>query len=77
MARSMRSKRGRKLRAAKRVRYGEKELARLKNMLAKATEDEKETPLAHTTSSEFSYHILWGNVDGTGSRGSIFDAMQL
>lgn len=45
MARSMRSKRGRKLRAVKRIRYGEKELLRLKNMLAEAAKEEKKTPL--------------------------------
>lgn len=38
MAKSLRSKRQRKMRAIKRVRYGEKELARLKKMLE--TEDE-------------------------------------
>ena len=37
----MRSKRGRKLRAFKRIRYGEKELLRLKNMLTNAEEEEK------------------------------------
>ncbi len=30
------------MRALKRIRYGEKELIRLKNMLAKAAEDEKQ-----------------------------------
>lgn len=33
MAKSLRSKRKRKMRAAKRVRYGKKELDKLKNML--------------------------------------------
>lgn len=41
MAKSIRSKRMRKLRAFKRIRYGEKELTRLKNMLAKAAEEEQ------------------------------------
>lgn len=51
MAKSIRSKRGRKLRAFKRIRYGEKELARLKNMLAKAAEEEKNTPPATTSNT--------------------------
>lgn len=41
MAKSIRSKRMRKLRAFKRIRYGEKELARLKEMLSKAAAEEK------------------------------------
>lgn len=41
MAKSIRSKRKRKLRAFKRIRYGEKELARLKEMLSKAAAEEK------------------------------------
>lgn len=41
MAKSIRSKRMRKLRAFKRIRYGEKELARLKNMLEKVEAEKK------------------------------------
>lgn len=41
MAKSIRSKRMRKLRNIKRIRHGEKELARLKNMLEKAAADEE------------------------------------
>lgn len=41
MAKSIRSKRMRKLRNEKRIRYGEKELARLKEMLGKAAAEEK------------------------------------
>lgn len=40
MAKSLRSKRKRKMRAVKRIRYGEKELARLKEMVAKTEEKE-------------------------------------
>jgi hypothetical protein len=36
MAKSLRSKRKRKMRAIKRIRYGEKELLRLKNMCNKS-----------------------------------------
>lgn len=36
MAKSLRSKRARKMRAIKRVRYGQKELTRLQDMLQKA-----------------------------------------
>lgn len=36
MAKSLRSKRKRKMRAIKRIRYGEKEMARLQNMIEKS-----------------------------------------
>jgi len=36
MAKSLRSKRKRKMRAVKRIRYGEKEMARLQNMIEKS-----------------------------------------
>lgn len=52
MAKSIRSKRMRKLRAFKRIRYGEKELARLKNMLEKAAEEEKQNSIAASQSGK-------------------------
>ena len=42
MAKSLRSKWKRKMKAEKRVRYGQKERERLEKMLAQAGEDEKE-----------------------------------
>jgi len=50
MAKSLRSKRQRKMRAIKRIRYGEKELARLKKMLE--TEDETVERVEVTTSKK-------------------------
>lgn len=57
MAKSIRSKRGRKLRAFKRIRYGEKELARLKNMLAKAAEEEKNKIVSENNTRKFPIHL--------------------
>lgn len=54
MAKSLRSKRKRKMRAIKRIRYGEKELQRLKEMVAKTEEKEaKESSVLHKLQSHF------------------------
>ena len=54
MAKSLRSKRKRKMRAIKRIRYGEKELQRLKEMVAKTEEKEaKESTVLHKLQTKF------------------------
>lgn len=54
MAKSLRSKRKRKMRAIKRIRYGEKELQRLKEMVAKTEEKEsKESAVFQKLQSQF------------------------
>lgn len=59
MAKSIRSKKMRKLRAFKRIRYGEKELARLKNMLDKAAEEEKQNAQNAASAPQIGNHFLF------------------
>lgn len=59
MAKSIRSKWRRKMRAIKRIRYGVKELDRLKNMLVKAGEIEvkEDGEIEHVCLGKFFIHV--------------------